>query len=877
MNKNTILLTSIMAICTVLFVPTASIFADGHCSGADGAPPYITSLSATDTTITVTWIEAYECDAQDNAVSPDSTNVLLELGVDLIDTRVNIHGDGNVTFEDLTPEETYNITIEAIYSGGAYITTTEGETTTQAAPPRCVDVDSLITNLIPTDTTARITWIEATSCASDGETSYPDSTRIYIAEIGGDHDDSREGITSDGDVTFDGLTPDTTYYIAIEAKFEGFSFVTEGTITTESAPCEDVKPFITALTSTDTTARIVWDDAILCVEDGTASPSSTTVTLTLDGDEVGKIKIINGDGVADFDGLVQDTTYDVEIDAEFIIARSSTSHLITEGTITTQTATDDCVEVYSLITDETASTDTTVNVAWTEAVACDEDGEIYPDSTSVTLESEGYKKTYTGFEGDSDAEFVDLTPDTTYAITIRAIFDGHDALTTEGTITTQSAPNICVPRGPLITTNTSTDTTLTVAWNEGTGCSDGIPIPPDSTTISIGFRGEIVEKIEGITGDGDVHLEGLTPDTTYDIEIVTIFKDSEMNTTTVFIIRTLVEAETIEDETIEDETGKGSNEHHTRPTFGIDHETFTQLVDGGFTFNDNSFDVIHNFWTPFPIQTIKIGEVNTFSAKVYADKGLNVQEFLFGIPVVGEAHKAELGIEVFYDNLGEITLINVVQKSEVIDTSTLVVTHDQVKCTMLDIQSRCHVTYLEMVFLEPLFDDVMALKATDFKARSQITYLNDGFDISGDSLNPMITREIAGPEKYEGVIEVAQTAKYSNIWESNDGRLFESNESYSFEWINQTFERTIDDGTMRDRMHSGFASLKQSQADKAIETLLSICPKCLESFTDFDDSFSYTIPEPTDRLNSSSVQEKMSAENEKAQKIMYTILNPIQQ
>ena len=47
----------------------------------------------------------------------------------------------------------------------------------------------------------------------------------------------------------------------------------------------------------------------------------------------------------------------------------------------------------------------------------------------------------------------------------------------------------------------------------------------------------------------------------------------------------------------------------------------------------------------------------------------------------------------------------------------------------------------------------MAIKAMDFNLRDQTTYLNDGFDISGDSLNPMNTMMIPSTVKYEGLIQ----------------------------------------------------------------------------------------------------------------------------
>ena len=315
--------------------------------------------------------------------------------------------------------------------------------------------------------------------------------------------------------------------------------------------------------------------------------------------------------------------------------------------------------------------------------------------------------------------------------------------------------------------------------------------------------------------------------------------------------------------------GSDDNAHKTRPTFGLDHNTFKQIVDDGFTFNAKSFQIIDNFHTPFEAQTVKIGTTNTFSAKVYADKGLQVQEFLFGIPQVGAADKAELGIEVFYNYTGGVEEIKVIQDTPIVDVDSLIVTHQKSKCQSSDTEEKCDTTYLSMRFLEPLQDDVMAIKAIDYQNRYQITYLNDGFDISGDSLNPMNTKYIASPERYEGLVEITQTAKYSNLWESEDGKLFESNDHESFKWINQSFERHADSGVMKNRSHSEFSAYKQAQIDSAIQELLSICPDCLDSFADFEDSFAYELPETyASKYNDPKVIDALHTEEARAQELM---------
>jgi len=87
----------------------------------------------------------------------------------------------------------------------------------------------------------------------------------------------------------------------------------------------------------------------------------------------------------------------------------------------------------------------------------------------------------------------------------------------------------------------------------------------------------------------------------------------------------------------------------TRPTFGMNHETrdsSTPKVENGFSYNGKYFSITDNDHTPFGLQPVNIGIDTTFTATVYASKGLKVQEFLFGVPEVGLGNQAEVRVEV---------------------------------------------------------------------------------------------------------------------------------------------------------------------------------------------------------------------------------------
>jgi len=307
----------------------------------------------------------------------------------------------------------------------------------------------------------------------------------------------------------------------------------------------------------------------------------------------------------------------------------------------------------------------------------------------------------------------------------------------------------------------------------------------------------------------------------------------------------------------------GMNHWDTRPTFGVSHETREDvIVDSGFTFNGNSFTIEDNHHTPFDQQTIEIGAVNSFAATVYASKDLKVQEFLFGVPEIGMGHLAEMRVEVWFDYTGEIEEVKVLQDTEVIDRASLSITHQKVKCQEADIEEKCDTTFMSAVFLEPLKENVMAIKAMDFKLRDQTTYLNDGFEISGDSLNPMNTKMIPSPTKGEGLIEITQNEKYSDYWSTNDGRIFEMNSFGSTKLINQSFERFQDGGNAFTRMHSGFGGIIAYEQNRALEIF-----DASNLVSELPESFAYVFPETGERITEQMIEEMIIQEHI-AQKVL---------
>lgn len=262
--------------------------------------------------------------------------------------------------------------------------------------------------------------------------------------------------------------------------------------------------------------------------------------------------------------------------------------------------------------------------------------------------------------------------------------------------------------------------------------------------------------------------------------------------------------------TVDRKSGGSSDEKHkSSPTSGKDWKTHRQIVEGGFKMNNVSFDLDDNWHTDFAKQNVMVGSLNSFAAKTFAQNGgLWIQEFAFGIPEIGAYNDAEALVEVHYNYDKTIKETKIIQNSGVINESSLFATTSQVSCSN-DYSMICYSTELKFIFDEPLKDDVMAIKSIDLSRRlMHPTYLNEGINVFGDSLTPSNTLQIAGTEKYEGLITVTQSEKYSDLWIAEDGRIFEMfGESDSFRLVNQEI-----DGTMNDRVSDELKRWTQKNA-----------------------------------------------------------------
>ena len=172
--------------------------------------------------------------------------------------------------------------------------------------------------------------------------------------------------------------------------------------------------------------------------------------------------------------------------------------------------------------------------------------------------------------------------------------------------------------------------------------------------------------------------------------------------------------------------------------------------------------------------------------------------------------------------------------------------------------------------------DIRLAFYTDGKKYFTIKSVDDILDVSENSSDPIQTKKITGTYKYEGLIEVTQTEKYSDIWVAKDGREFEMNEYNSFKQINQSFERHIDTDALKTRSHSEFYRLVEYEVNRAQMLLEQLCKHCTdEAYGEINDIFAYEFPKQFAKKNDPKIQASLISEELRAKQILDDLFDPV--
>jgi len=303
------------------------------------------------------------------------------------------------------------------------------------------------------------------------------------------------------------------------------------------------------------------------------------------------------------------------------------------------------------------------------------------------------------------------------------------------------------------------------------------------------------------------------------------------------------------------------------PTLGIDSES-KRIVDNGFIYNGKSTDA-ERFFTPYPLITATVGKQNTAVFKIYEDKGPeNIKHFSFAYgldkgELIGES-KAIIELDIDYEGTETVTVTDPENVLDNIKVSTNIA-----NCNDNNFDTQCLIVTIDHMFRAPLDFNIVGTDVWDMQRNSWQNYFNHGIEVTGESLNPA--------KKYDG-INAGHIYHLTEI--GKNIALDEFGNSWSFQygkWMKDFVqnERVQDTSSEFTRNHSDFAEYKKLQAKNAIPQLLELCPTCLDSFTDFEDSFGHEYSNEQNKLDNPEIIQKMILENDRAQKIMNYLLDPL--
>ena len=316
-----------------------------------------------------------------------------------------------------------------------------------------------------------------------------------------------------------------------------------------------------------------------------------------------------------------------------------------------------------------------------------------------------------------------------------------------------------------------------------------------------------------------------------------------------------------------------SNDWHKKPTFGISHLTYKQIVDNGFSFNGYSLTVTDNWHTDFHLTSSLIGETNTVKIKTYSADPLKWINLYLGVPRLGDVSDAESEIQLVvsrdYDNPVDYTIdeINHYQAEELVNVDDTTASLQKIKCQASDKDEKCYEFTINFTVMAPLHEEVVAISAMDDKRRQHVTYINEGVEFTGESLLDAHTAQLMQKKTNQGqaeIIELTQQDRRYNVWEDQHGYLWTLNEYGTWTQITAAdFERHQDStGNVMTRQNSNFASLIEQERQKALLVFDSG-----DLISELDDYFAYDYSNvDSDMSKLEKYAYELQLESERAQK-----------
>jgi len=314
-------------------------------------------------------------------------------------------------------------------------------------------------------------------------------------------------------------------------------------------------------------------------------------------------------------------------------------------------------------------------------------------------------------------------------------------------------------------------------------------------------------------------------------------------------------------------SGCDGNGDCTPPTLGVNEEG-QRLVEGGFTYNDNTIDS-ELFYTPFPLITTTVGEQNIAVFKIFDNKGaddITHFELAFGLRT-GEIIGDSLA-KIIWDRTWEgIESVTFEDPQNVFSNVDLDVSKGACRADSNNVED-CLVITVTHTFRKPLDFDIVGTSIWDSRLNQWSNYFNHGVRITGDSLDPPPTVTTAfGTKEMRGLYELTQLDSKTDIWVDEFGNVYQNHGNNFFEKISVLKQGIVTD----------YVKLHESEAANNIinQELAEFMSSYYKTSIDSDVSFSEinnikTIKsdEMSDDLHSANLIDMINYEKTKAETIL---------
>ena len=359
-------------------------------------------------------------------------------------------------------------------------------------PPQISNIQQAVST-----TTATITW--DTDVLSDSTVNYGLNTTYGTSE-------TNASLVNSHAVTLTGLTANTEYhYQVISTDSNGSSNIPVDYVFTTSSITPDPIPEVSNIqvTTTDTTATIIWDTDIL---------TDSTVNYGLDtnyGTSETNASLVNSHSII-LTGLTTNTAYHFQV---LSTDENDISNIPTDQVFTTAEVIDTTAPVISDI--QTTVTDTTAIITWNTNEAADSAVSFGLDASYGTITDSADRVT------SHSIELTNLLPATSYHFEVSsADASANISSSSDQTFTTNATADITPP----IINNiqaTVTDTTATITWTTDEN---------SDSSVNYGFNDTygLNANLVALNTSHSLVLNGLTPGTDYHYEVSS--SDASANT-----------------------------------------------------------------------------------------------------------------------------------------------------------------------------------------------------------------------------------------------------------------------------------------------------------------------------------------------------------